>query len=180
MIMMGRKRNVRKRSNRNKYLLIGLLLMLVIIIAIVAALSMNGAVGEKPLASSYFIVTNTTSAGEFHGAHNESVTLTTLGLNVTAIGGDATAVQLRCTSQAYPMDDYIQTLKKGPPGWDVQITLAGGDTSTGNYYHGLPLELDENGFFEAEVTVSANEVQSSVFTVLISPKDIFPQPIIPG
>jgi hypothetical protein len=178
---MGRSRIMRKRrSNRNKYLVIGLLSLIVIVVAAIAALSMGGAIGKKPLASDYFIITHTESTGEFKGAHNETVVLATLGLNVTAIGGDATAVSVRCASQAYPMDDYIQTLHKGPPGWDLPITLAGGDSSTGYIYRGLPLDLNNNGMFEVEVTVSANEVQSSVFTVLINPKNILGVPVIPG
>jgi hypothetical protein len=177
---MGRSRIMRKRrSNRNKYLLIGLLSLIVIVIAAIAAFSMGGAIGKKPLASDYFIVTHTESAGTFHGAHNESVTLTTLGLNVTAIGGDATAVSVRCASQVNAIDDYNQTLHKGPPGWDIPVQLAGSPTTGGTFY-GLPLDLDDKGMFEVEVTVNCNEVQSSVFTVLINPKNIIGVPVVPS
>lgn len=169
----------RRRSNRNKYLLIGLLLLVVMIVAVAAAFSMGGTVAKKPLASDYFIVTHTASTGTFYGAHNQTVVLASLGLNVTAIGGAATAVQVTCESQVDPMDDYIQALNKGPPGWDIAITLGGQDTVNGGVYSGLPLNLNANGMFEAEVTVSCNEVQRSTFTVLINPNDIVGVPLIP-
>lgn len=154
----------RHRSNKKGYVLVAIILLIVVI---AAAFAISQPKSKKPSASQYFIVTHTSSLGTF-AEDNKSVNLQTLGLNVTAVGGDATNVQLQCKSQAYALDDYIQTLSKGPPGWDVQIALKGGDYNE----PGLYVRLDPQGMFEVNITVSCSETESAVFKVLINPQDV--------
>ena len=158
------------KSNRNKYLLIVVLLLIVAIVLAVAVTQTNS---KKPLASQYFIVTHTVSAGEFSTTDNETVVLTTLGLNITAVGGDATAVQVRVSSQANPIDDYLDSLPKGPPGWDMSITLVGGTMN----FRGLQRSLNSQGMFKVDVTISCNEATRAVIPVLINPNDVIPVPL---
>jgi hypothetical protein len=132
----------------------------------------------QPSASQYFVVTHTSSTGTFTN-DNRSVILAILGLNITAVGGDATAVQARCKSQANPVDDYINNLTKGPPGWDLQVALTGGDYN----YMGLHLLQNRQGMFQVDVTISCNEALTATIPVLINPNDITNLPLgvaIPG
>ena len=164
---------MRRRSNRNKYLLIITLILVVVVIA-AFALSTNPTSSQKPSASEYFIVTHTTSAGSF-SADNKTVVLTTLGLNITAVGGDATDIQVQCASQADRGDDYLQRLAEGPPGWDLPIALAGGDYN----YKGWSLRLNDQGFFTVKVTISCNEAETGTITVNLNPNDIVNGPFTP-
>lgn len=163
----------KQKSNRGKYLLISVFLIILLVAVIASAATMfRGANGRKPSASQYFIVTHTSSTGEVSD-DNKSVILSILGVNITAVGGDATAVQVKCTSQANPVDDYCDNLAKGPPGWDLPIALTGGDWN----YHGLLVRLNNQGMFQANVTISCNEAQTATIPVLINPDDIVNLPL---
>lgn len=163
----------RHRSNRNKYLFIAILLLATVI---VAAFAFNQTSSKKPSASQYFIVSHTTSTGEYLTFDNKTFKITTLGLNITAVGGDATNIQIQCNSQAYPTDDYLENLTKGPPGWDIPVVLAGGDY----HYPGATVKMNDQGMFSFNVTISCDQVQSDRIRVLINPEDIIPVPITPG
>jgi hypothetical protein len=163
----------RHRSNRNKYLFIAILLVAAVI---VAAFAFNQGSSQKPLASQYFVVTHTTSAGEYLTSDNKTVRLTTLGLNITAVGGDATNVQVFCNSQAEPESDYLVNLTRGAPGWDLPIALAGGQYN----YRGLSLRMNDQGMFALDVTISCDQVKSAKIPVLINPEDIVLVPITPN
>lgn len=161
----------KRRSNRNKYILAAILLLAIVI---VAAFALSQTKSRRPLASEYFIVTHTLSTGEFSN-QNRTFTITTLGLNVTAVGGDATDVYVRCTSQAEPENDYIKNLTKGPPGWDLPVVLSGGAYN----FHGLSVRLNDQGMFSANVTVACNEAEAAAITVLMNPEDLVDLSAVP-
>jgi len=154
----------RRKSNRNKYALVAVFLFAVVVVsAIVVSITQS----RKPSASEYFTITHTRSVGSFSG-ENTTVTLRILGLNITAVGGDATNPQLLCDSQAYPLDDsYNGTLAKGQS-WDYQIELTGGDYQT----HGLIVYLNNENMFEVEVQIGSKECELGTIIVALDPKDI--------
>jgi hypothetical protein len=151
------------KSNRNKYVLVAIFLFAVVVVsAIVVSITQS----KKPLASEYFTIAHTGSVGTFRD--NATVTLKILGLNITAVGGDATNPQLLCDSQAYPLDDsYNGTLAKGQS-WDYQIELTGGDYQT----HGLTVYLNDENMFEVEVQIGSKECELGTIVVALDPKDI--------
>ena len=164
----------RHRSNRNKYLFIAILLLVAVI---VAALAFNQtSSSKKPSANQYFIVSHTTSTGEYLTSDNKTFRIATLGLNVTAVGGDATNIQIKCTSQAYRVDDWLENLTKGPPGWDIPVVLVGGDYN----YQGATVKMNGQGVFSFNVTISCDQVEEAKIPVLINPEDIVPVPVTPG
>jgi hypothetical protein len=154
----------RRNSNRNKYVLVAVFLFAVVVVsAIVVSITQS----RKPSASEYFTITHTASIGTFSG-DNTTVNLKIMGLNITAVGGDATNPQLLCDSQANPIDDsYNGTLAKGQS-WDYQIELVGGEYQT----HGLTAYLNDKGMFEVEVQIGSKECELSTITVALDPKDI--------
>ena len=153
----------KRKSSRDKYVLIAVFLFAVVVVsAIVVSITQS----RKPLASEYFTITHTGSIGTFRD--NTTVTLKILGLNITAVGGDATNPQLLCDSQAYPLDDsYNGTLVKGES-WDYQIELTGGDYQT----HGLTVYLNNENMFEVDVQIGSKECELGTITVALDPKNI--------
>lgn len=153
----------RRKSNRNKYVLVAVSLFAVVVIsAIVVSITRS----RKPSASEYFTITHTKSLGTFRD--NNTVTLRILGLNITAVGGDASNPQLLVDSQANPIDDsYNGTLTKGQS-WDYPIELVGGEYQT----RGLTLYLNDKGVFEVEVEIGSVECEVGTITVAVDPKDI--------
>ena len=153
----------RGKSNRNKYALVVVFLFAVVVVsAIVVSITQS----RKPSASEYFTITHTESIGTFRD--NTTVTLKFLGLNITAVGGDATNPQLLCDSQAYPLDDsYNGILVKGES-WDYQIELTGGDYQT----HGLTVYLNNENMFEVEIQIGSKECELGTIIVALDPKDI--------
>ena len=159
----------RRKSNRNKYVLVAVFLFAVVVVsAIVVSITQS----RKPSASEYFTITHTASIGTFSG-DNTTVNLKIMGLNITAVGGDATNPQLLCDSQAYPIDDVYNNnatngvLAKGQS-WDYQIELVGGEYQT----HGLTVYLNDKGMFEVEVQIGSKECELGTITVALDPKDI--------
>jgi hypothetical protein len=170
---------VKHKSNRNKYLLITVLLLLVIVT--VTAVAVMRTDSKKPSASEYFIVLSAhANEGSFltwpNGTirDNTYVTLKLLDLNVTAVGGDAHNVYVRCSSQANPVDDTVKVLTNGTStkagAWPIQ--LVGGD----NDFHGISLDLNDNGTFEVDIQIACDEATLATIPVFISPKDIFNVP----
>jgi hypothetical protein len=154
----------KSRDRRKTYFYIAMLLFAVVV---VSAVIVSQTQSRKPLAKDYFTIVHTRSIGTFYN-QNRSVILTILGLNITAVGGDATAPQILCDAQASPVDDvYDGTLAKGKS-WDMPVALTGGDYQS----HGLPAEINAQGMFEVEVTIGSQEVQQGDITVLIDPADI--------
>jgi hypothetical protein len=151
------------KSNRNKYVLVAVFLFAIVVVsAIVVSITQS----RKPLASEYFTITHTESIGTFRD--NTTVTLKILGLNITAVGGDATNPQLLCDSQANPLDDsYNGVLHKGES-WDYQIELTGGEYQT----HGLTVYLNNENKFEVEIQIGSKECEVGIITVIVDPKDI--------
>lgn len=156
----------RRKSNRKKYLLIATLLLIVVIVAVFAVFRTTG---QKPLASEYFTITHTASTAYYPStASNSTLVLTVLGLNITAVEGDATAVYVQVRSQAYPEDDEISSLTKGKS-WDAPITLTGGVFN----YRGLQSTMNTEGKFQVDVTISCNEARRAPIHVLLDPNDIY-------
>lgn len=170
---------VKHKSNRNAYLLITVVLLLVIVI--VAAAAVIRTESKKPSASEYLIVSSAhANIGTFPSysngtiRDNTTVVLKTLDLNVTAVGGDAHHVYVRCSSQAYPVDDTVASLANGTSAkdgaWPIQLT--GGDA----LFNGLGLELNDKGMFEVDVQIACEEATLATITVSIKPKDIINMP----
>ena len=153
----------RRKGNRNKYVLVAVFLFAVVV---VSAIFVSMTQSRKPSASEYFTMTHTRSIGTFRD--NTTVTLKILGLNITAVGGDASYPQVLCDSQANPIDDsYNGVLAKGQS-WDYQIELTGGEYQT----HGLTVYLNNENMFEVEVQIGSKECELSTITVALDPKDI--------
>lgn len=159
----------RRKSSRNKYALVAVILFAVVV---VSAIAVSLTQSRKPSANEYFTITHTASIGTFTG-DNTTVALRILGLNITAVGGDATNPQLLCDSQAYPIDDVYNNnvtngvLAKGES-WDYQIELVGGEYQT----HGLAAYLNDKGMFEVEVQIGSKECELGTIIVALDPKDI--------
>jgi hypothetical protein len=156
----------RRKSNRNKYLFIATLLLVIVVIAAFAILF--SANGEKPLASQYLSVKHTASQGYYLDLSNTTIVITTLGLNVTAVGGDVTGLQVLCKSQAIPEDAYLDSLAKGKT-WDLPIALTGGNF----HYRGLLAKADSQGTLQITVTISCNEARSATVPVTINLSDVY-------
>ncbi|MGA2767674.1 MAG: C39 family peptidase [Candidatus Bathyarchaeia archaeon] len=138
----------------------------------------------KLSADQYFIVSSAhANEGKFptysNGTirDNTTVLLTLLDLNVTAVGGDAHHVYVRCPSQAFPVDDTVASLPNGTSAHDGAwpIQLVGGDSD----FHGLFLDLNDNGMFEVEVRIACDEATLATIPVFINPKDIVNSALAP-
>ena len=148
-----------------KYVVFVVAIALIIIIAVVAA--PNLAEKPLPLASKYLKVSHTKSIGEFSN-NNRTVRITTLGLNVTAIGGDALSIIIIVESQPEengpeigPPDTGI--LKKGES-WLPAILLSG-------YVTGL-IQKGGEPVFPVEIQIGCQETREEVITLYIKPEDI--------
>jgi len=148
------------------YLSIALLLLVIVIVAAFAIFFTAN--GEKPLASQYLTVKHTASTAYYSNPSNTTMILTVLGLNVTAVGGDATGLYVHCRSQATPVDAELESLDKGKS-WDLPIALTGGDY----HYMGLQVRNNTQGMIEVDVTVGCDEARSAVIPVILDSKDIF-------
>jgi len=148
----------KRHSNRNKYLFIGLFFLLVVTIVAAVALY-NDTPRQKPAATEYLKVWHTRSIGEFSN-QNKSVLITTLGLRLTAIGGDAHDILIVVESQPTPENDMITFLANGSSS-DAVILL-----------NGLPTTLNDQGKFPVEFQIGCAESEYETVTVYIDPKDI--------
>lgn len=159
-------RKTKKGSKgKAKYVVFAFIIAIIIIIAVVAI--PNLAEKPLPLASEYLDVSHTKSIGEF-SSNNRTVRITTLGLNVTAIGGDALSIIIIVRSQSEELGPEIGPpptgiLKKGET-WDIPILLKG-------YVTGLIQKNDES-VFPVEIQIGCQETLEEKITLYIKPEDI--------
>jgi hypothetical protein len=146
----------KRGSNQRKYAYLAILLF---VIVVVSAIVVSQIRSSKPSANQYFTVSHTASLGEFSN-ENKTVNISVLGLNVTAVGGDATDVQITMDAQADPLTDIYPSIAKGTSK-PAEIQLKGYVTS-----------LNDDGLFPVEFDIGSLEVQTSTFTIYIDPKEI--------
>lgn len=147
------------KSNTSKYVLIAIFLLFVVVISAFAISSLNEHAQEKRPASQYLRILHTRSVGTFYNG-NQTVELKILGLNITAVGGDATDVQLIMDSQADRTNDYFRNITKGIT-VDMQVQLQGYVT-----------HVNGQGLFPVEFDISCVQTTLSTITFYINPKDI--------
>jgi hypothetical protein len=153
-----------KRKGQNtKYLVLGVIL-LIVIVGVAVTLSYRPT--AKPRATQYLEVSHTRSIGKLYD-QNRTAVLTILGLNITAIGGDAHNIIIEMDSQADPTNDFLDVLPNGTS-WDHQISL---QSALGGV-QGLETVLNEQGKFPVEITIGCAEATVETVTVFIDPKDI--------
>ena len=152
----------RGRSNKSKYLLGSVVLSVVVIaLALGYLYRPNQNQNQKPPASQYLKVANTKSIGEFSN-QNKTVLIKTLGLNITAVGGDATSIVVQVASQVDPTNDVWAFLAKGAS-QEAQIRL-----------NGYMTVLNDQGKFPVEVDIGCSEAthEAIPITLYLDPKDI--------
>jgi len=160
------RKTKRGSKGKAKYVVFAFIIAIIIIIIIIAVVATPNQ-SKKPLASEYLKVSHTASLGEFSN-NNRTVKITSLGLNVTAIGGDAHTIIIIVESQPEdpgpeigPPPTYI--LKKGES-WLPAILLSG-------YVTGLT-ERDGELVFPIEIQIGCQETLEEVITLYIKPEDI--------
>lgn len=147
-----------RTTRRNTLTLLAIAIAATIIVISAVRNQTGGQNGQKPLASEYLKVEHTRSLGEFYNS-NKTVVIRVLGLNITAIGGDATNIMitgLPTQGEEYP---YISSLKQGESK-NLAIQLKG--YSTGLEEEGYPVEL----------TIGCDEAAPIEITIYLKPEDI--------
>lgn len=148
----------RKGKSIGKYSAILVIAIVVIIIGILVAV--NNSNRKRPPVSQYLEITHTISIGEFYN-QNRTVKITYLGLNITAVGGNAQDIIIIVKSELEP--EWIGFLAKGEswePG-DGAILLQG-------YVTGL----NEDGLFPVEIRIGCAEAIKEDVTIYLKPEDI--------
>jgi hypothetical protein len=147
----------RHKSNKGKYLFIAIVALIIVIIAAFALTQTP--VGRKPAASQYFKIVHSASLAE-NVTGNGNVLLKTLGINITAVEGDATDVQITMDSQANYLNDIYPSIPNGTTK-PAQIELQGYLTT-----------LNDNGLYPVEFDIVCPQADMSTITLYLNPKDI--------
>jgi hypothetical protein len=147
----------RHKSNKGKYLFVAIVALIIVIVAAFALTQTP--VGSRPTASLYFKIVHTASLAE-NVTGNKSVLLKTLGINITAVEGDATDVQVTIDSQANNLNDIYPSIPNGTTK-PAEIELQGYLTT-----------LNDNGLYPVEFDIVCPQADLSVITLYLSPKDI--------
>jgi len=150
-----------RKSKVKRNLLVLLTIAVAITIIVVSAIkNQNSQESKKPLAREYLKVEHTKSFGEFYN-NNQTVNIRDLGLNITAVGGNATNIivtGLSIEGEEYP---YINFLKKRESKL-IDIQLRSYVTS-----------LDKaTGLFPVEFTIGCSEAEPCDITIYLKPEDI--------
>jgi hypothetical protein len=146
----------RRGSNQRKYAYVAILLF---VIVVVSAIVVSQIRSSRPSAIQYFTASHTASIGQFSSG-NRSVNIVILGLNISAVGGDATDVQIYMDAQADPLNDAYPNIPRGTSkGVEIQLT-------------GYLTSLNDDGLFPVEFDIGCLEALTSTFTIYIDPKDI--------
>ena len=150
-----------RRGNRTKYL-IALFIAAIIIVAVFVAIYLwpRG----LPPATKFFNITPTISIGTF-GANNRSVLITTLGVNVTPVLGDANIVYISVRSHDDKNDETNQAgnISKGQT-IDFAIMLQGYQTTLHN--------INGTDVFPVDIQIGSVECQYETVTLYIKPEEI--------
>jgi len=152
----------RRKKSHAKPIAVLLIVMFTLVIIIAVALNKSNQSNQnKPPADKYLKIQHTKSIGEFYGDQNSSVLIKILGLNITALGGNAYDIWIDLgTPQSdteYPYA-HVSDLPKGNS-TEVQITTS------------YSTEL-ENGFFPVYIDVWCNEAKIASVLLLLNPNDI--------
>jgi hypothetical protein len=151
----------RKSGRKRIYLAAGIITTAIILIVASAVLSYRPS--GKPSASQYLMVAHTASIGEFSD-QNTTVSLKIIGLNITAIGGEARNVRVIIDSQANVIDDVIDDISQNESA-PMEIQLRGYVTA-----------LDSQNEFPVELDIGCVEAESATITLYLDPKDIHAVP----
>lgn len=146
----------KRGSKQSKYVYAAILILAIVV---VSAIVISQIRSSKPQASQYFTISHTASLGEFSN-QNRTVNIKILGLNITAVGGDATDVQLTIDAQADQLNDIYPSIPKGTAK-PAEIQLKG-----------LVTSLNDDGLFPVEFDISCPQTQLSTITIYLEPKDI--------
>lgn len=159
---MPKNRPRRAHSSKAKYVII------VSIVALTAIVIWSSIVTNqpkaKPKASDYLQITimKEGSLGEYYN-DNRTVIIKLLGLNITAVGGDAHSIIVIVASQAEPEvlpnpPDYFL-----PQNESCQAPLL---------LRGLRSNLNDDGLFPVYISVKAEETDPSNIWLFLKPEDI--------
>lgn len=151
-----------KKSKMKRNLLILLTIAVVISIIVASAIRNQNTQGsQKPPASEYLKVEHIGSIGEFSN-NNRTVNIKELGLNITAVGGNATNILITGLSTQGEEYPYIAFLRKGE---SKEITIQ---------LRSCVISLNETtGLFgPVEFTIGCSEASPSDITIYLRPEDI--------
>jgi len=144
-----------RHSSNAKYIILALFLVL-ILTGVVIVINMPK---KKPLAHDYLHVVPTLSVGEFDD--QKTVIIKTLGLNITAVGGDAYDIIVTISSQEEP--EWREFLPKGET-WSAGFTL-----------QGLRSVLNKtDGLFHVQIGIKCAETEPEYMWLRLKPQDIIP------
>lgn len=144
------------RSKQSKYVYAAILILAIVV---VSAIVVSQTRSSKPQARQYFTISHTASLGEFFDG-NKTLSVKILGLNIKAVGGDATDVQITIDAQTDQLSDIYPSIPKGTT-QPAEIQLRGYVTS-----------LNDSGLFPVEFDISCPEAQLSTITIYLDPKDV--------
>lgn len=151
----------KKKQSRSKYVWIFALITLIVVIVVAVTVTYQSQ--PLPRVSEYLRLSHTKSLGKFHSSN--LVEITSLGLNITAVGGDASSIVIQVDegNQRYPENDVIKEVKKGES-YEHVIELEGCI---------LPLE---NGKCTVHIDISCVETGASKHELI--PLEILQQDIV--
>jgi hypothetical protein len=158
--MTKTKSRSRHSSNAN-YIILALFLVLILIIVTGVAIVMNMP-KKKPLAHEYLSVVPTPggSLGEFYD-QNKTVIIKILGLNITAVGGDASDIIVTISSQQEP--EWRGNLSKGET-WSAGFQL-----------QGLRTVLNKtDGLFHVQIGIKCAQTDPEYIWLYLNYQDIIP------
>jgi hypothetical protein len=161
-LKMSKNKRRRTSSNKTKYVMAVSLVALASLVtwSIIATNHPTA----KPKASEYLqvIAMSGGSVGDY-GPKNETVTIKILGLNITAIGGDARSIIVIVASQIEPEvgpspPDYFLPQNQS---WQAVILL-----------QGLHSHVNDDGLFPVLVSIKCTETDPSDIWLYLKPEDI--------
>jgi hypothetical protein len=156
-----RKKGSKAKNGKGKYFLI-LAFILLVLFAVLIVFSIKNNT-SKPTsnvkAGEYLQIVHTKSIGEFYN-NRRTVKITELGLDITAVKGDAHSIIIYVDTQVDISNDVYKYIAKGET-LSITVKLNGYITS-----------LNPEGKFPVTVGVSCSEAAYDEITLLIDPDDI--------
>jgi hypothetical protein len=154
-----------KKGSRLKYL-IAVLIAVIVIVAVLAVVYLSP---KLPSATEFFDIVPTKSIGSFTASNNRSVAITTLGLNVTPVLGDATIIFISVRSHNDKADESNQAgnITKGET-LEFAILLDGYVTTRQN--------INGTDVFPVDIQIGSVQCQYETTTLYLKPEDIYTNP----
>lgn len=149
----------KRRSGKNKYLFIALTLFIVLIL--LAIFSFN-AQESRMKAGKYLHVAHTKSIGNFYN-NGKTLVIKELGLNITAVHGDAHDIIIIVDSQVDIANDVYSFIGENETR-SISVRLKGYTTSL------------NNGKFPVEIGISCREVSPDDIIIYVDPSDVVAPP----